>query len=160
MPYILKPGDAYFLTVAIVFSTMLVFLLLRSLRKLRLGKASLNWRAVEATIDNIQILDDIINHDERRTFSPYVQYTYSVGGTTYQGRNYSFRWRGRLRYWQVAQEIEGLTRGKTITVYFDPFHPEDSVVKRGVTTANHIAPLVEGLLLVILLIGIAMDLSI
>jgi Protein of unknown function (DUF3592) len=62
-------------------------------------------------------------------YKPIVAYEFMVGDTRYTGRRYDFADRGGTLEW-AREVIRNYSVGSSVTVYFNPVHPERAVLKK------------------------------
>jgi len=67
------------------------------------------------------------------TYRVEVRYRYDVDGVRHFGDLYQFNTTATSNYASKARAVEGLRTGTQLPCYFDPAHPESSVIDRGFT---------------------------
>jgi hypothetical protein len=87
-----------------------------------LGKLSEQWPAVEGRL----LISRVERHLE--DLVPRVEYEYTVAGTRYLGRRFSFKDKTILFRMDFEEDYP---EGETVPVYVRPGHPEVSVLERG-----------------------------
>lgn len=100
---------------------------------LKLGKSTQSWVPAKATILQKGTEISTASGPERRTHKYYVLYEYTVKGTTYKSDRISFKPAFKPTY-QDRERFKGL---KEITVYFNPLHPQQVVIERGIDGSNY-----------------------
>ncbi len=105
-----------------------------ALRNLFKGWSSRGWSRTQGIVVRSFVLVD--ETDGRESYTPQVEYEYSVGGKKYLGR--------RLRYGQIGSSsrkraervIVPYTSGTSTQVWFNPRDPSDAVLVSGSSWGN------------------------
>jgi hypothetical protein len=95
-------------------------------------QASQYWQKGKARVFYTNCDVEIYYHEGGQSFSyiPRVQYIYHVDGQVYQGQRLKF---GQPNYGCLNKPEEILAKypsGRDVSVYYNPLHPEDSVLER------------------------------
>ena len=69
------------------------------------------------------------SHNEGRSHTPIVEYSYDVNGTSWAGDNPSYHAFGMSSNKDAAKTVAQFPVGKEITVYYDPNDPGESVLE-------------------------------
>jgi hypothetical protein len=118
-----------------VFAVLGIGLLIFGLRDRKKAKAAEAWPTVNGTIVSSRL--DQNTRTERRdgrsythtSYAPVVEYTYDVGGKTYQG-NHIFPGATMSYDLGTAQNIVNRYQpGSTAAVHYDPANPMDAVLE-------------------------------
>jgi hypothetical protein len=68
---------------------------------------------------------------------PIVRYQYQVGSATYEGNRVTFNGRVGIRFRAVRQEVDWFAHAQQVEVWYDPAHPERSVLEPGADAWNY-----------------------
>ncbi len=118
-----------------IFAAIGIGLLIFGLRERKKAKAAEAWPTVNGTIISSRL--DQNTRTERRdgrtythtSYAPVVEYTYEVGGKTYQG-NHIFPGATMSYDLGTAQNIVNRYQpGSTATVHYDPADPMEAVLE-------------------------------
>ncbi|MDP1713592.1 MAG: DUF3592 domain-containing protein [Anaerolineales bacterium] len=118
-----------------IFAVLGIGLLIFALRDRKKAKAAEAWPTVNGTIGTSRL--DQNTRTERRdgrtythtSYAPVVEYTYEVGGKTYQG-NHIFPGATLSYDLGTAQNIVNRYQpGSTATVHYDPGNPIEAVLE-------------------------------
>ncbi len=108
--------------------------------RLWMALRSNSWRPVDGHVGKAEIQEtsDYVSDDDgdNTFYSAHVRYTYWVNGRNYTSTRLSYQPTFGLAQSGAIKLLAGITRGKTVTVYYDPDHPARSVLRRGATAAN------------------------
>jgi len=120
------------------------------------GMQSENWDKGTATVTSSEIEKTESRSKDAQGFtrtstsySVRVQYAYTVEGSSYEGNTVGFGTMSHNERSDAQEELKSYPKGKTIDVYYDPEHPSDSVLKKGVFWPMYIVIAI----MVIILIG-------
>jgi hypothetical protein len=115
-----------------------------------------NWHKGTATVTSSEIEKTESRSKDAQGFtrtstsySVRVQYAYTVEGSSYEGNTVGFGTMSHNERSDAQEELKSYPKGKTIDVYYDPEHPSDSVLKKGVFWPMYIVIAI----MVIILIG-------
>lgn len=102
---------------------------------------STGWRRTEGRIGKAEIQEtedwtDTDSWNRETLYSAHVRYTYWVGGRVYTSERLSFQPTWGLAQRGAIKLLAGITRGKTVDVYYDPDDPASSVLRPGASAAN------------------------
>jgi hypothetical protein len=111
------------------------FFLGLAVRNLMKGIASRGWSQTTGTISRAFVLVET-DPEGNKGFTPSIEFEYVVEGNRYKG--------SRLRYGQVGSSnreraertIAGYPVGTSVSVFFDPRNPKDSVLLCGTSWGN------------------------
>lgn len=141
--YVFDNAPFIFGGVSVLFGMILSGIALFSLKRMR---ESEGWPHVEGEIveSRVEVKERIVRSSRRRQmrrlsssrveiqYTPRVEYRYTIKGVEYGGNRIGF-FQSVYRSEPQAQAIlHEYPVGKTIPVYYDPWHPEKSVLKPGV----------------------------
>lgn len=123
------------MTIAITFTIIasLLFIFLYVKKENTLQNESANWQATEAVVSSSNVRRDWNkNSGTPKTLHHFeLQYNYKVGETSYLGKRYAFHGNPSFSNKKEAEKLlEEYPVGKSITVYFQPDNPQESVIKR------------------------------
>lgn len=108
-------------------------------RRIVLGRASLQWPTVEGTVLDARF-DEQTRHDEdggeTTAYSAHLHFQYFVKGRRYLSRHFTYRPVRSLGQRDAYALLQGLHRGKVVTVHYDPQRPERAVVLPGIDSVN------------------------
>ncbi len=97
------------------------------------ARASANWPSVTGTLTRTQVLEG-----ELGRYYTDISYTYNIGNDQFIGT----RIRTSDGQYNVhngeVQAIAGLIEGNTVTVYYNPSDPAQSVLKNGVSPEEYV----------------------
>ncbi|RCK72143.1 MAG: hypothetical protein ANABAC_2124 [Anaerolineae bacterium] len=124
----------------LIFGVLGVWLVITSRKERQKAAASQNWPSVPAQINLAEVrerssLDD--EGDVRRTYYAHVEYSYQVGGVTYQGDKIAFG--ARKEYSSPKKPREEIARypvGAQVRVYYNPENPKEAVLEHHVVGGN------------------------
>lgn len=104
------------------------------------GARSSKWPNVEGTV----VATDVKEHRSRRggkSYSPEVQYQYSVNGASYASSRMSYGDAGSSSSMEGALKTLGnYPVGKKISVYYNPSEPSTAVLVPGITSLSYLFP--------------------
>ena len=95
------------------------------------AQASNSWPQVQAKVTRFQVTS---SHRKYHTdYSPSVEYQFSVNGSTYTGKRFTFGSNPTERSQLDVEQEYGTTYriGSEIPVYYDPVNPNESVIQKG-----------------------------
>ena len=101
------------------------------------ARASADWPIVEGRITR-SLVDHSTDAEGGDSYSPEVTFVYVADGRSYEGRTIKF---GENSYSseRKAQEIlSHYPMGQTVTVFYDPAHPDKAVLEPGVSGGSYI----------------------
>ncbi|MBA4379859.1 MAG: hypothetical protein C0393_04105 [Anaerolinea sp.] len=111
-----------------------VFLLIKSFKDRKKAEASQGWPATQGQIIEARIAESTSTDsdgDTSTSYSPAVEYTYSVAGQEYKGNKITFGFtQGYGNYAKAQAALARYTLGAQVTVYYDPANPADAVLER------------------------------
>jgi hypothetical protein len=117
------------LLAGLAFLVVGVYLLNRSLTKLKVASASENWPTTQGTLTKIVLLQKrLINGEMRDAENLHVQYEYQLEGKTYQGSEPAFY---TLMYPETYEFAQKYQTSEPITVFYNPESHEQSVIITG-----------------------------
>ena len=97
----------------------------------RTGKASLAWPSVEGSV--IQSGFRTAGSGTKRTTSAEIQYSYSVGGESYQNDRIRFGAHGAGSGPGRWGDFGRMSPGEPLTVFYDPQSPQQATLETGPT---------------------------
>jgi len=115
------------------------------------GMQSRKWQPVEAVIVTSQKIDATSSGSDGRTYTvPELdfRYRYQVEGRSYESGELSFR-KPEVDVRDIPAFIEEHPEGGTLSVYYNPKHPEQAIVEPGVPTAGILFILMPGIFVVL-----------
>jgi hypothetical protein len=130
---------------SLVYAVIGLFLVINYIRHRSKHQASESWIPVEGKVIRSWVREDYSTDsegDSTTTYYPEVEYVYSFLGKEYQGNQIAFGPKvggSRSRAEKIIAKYSG---GDSLTVYYDPSKPEDSVLERVLSKTS----LVYGLL--------------
>lgn len=99
------------------------------------------WRWVKGTVSESHIetiyTGSAGSGDGQRRRFLAMHYTYTVGDTSYTSSRWSFGSLGP-RIWSEAKSLREYAKGTPIKVYYDPAHPESSVIRRSLMLSSYV----------------------
>ncbi|NPA58531.1 MAG: DUF3592 domain-containing protein [Aquificae bacterium] len=98
------------------------------------------WKKTEGTVIKSG-MERAENNHRYDYFKPAVEYRYTVGGKEYTGRKVFLTELASDRK-TVEKVLKQFPEGGKITVYYNPFRPEEAVLKRGYHAGMFIQTLV------------------
>jgi len=103
------------------------------LYSLRLAQLSNNWAATTC-----QILESYIDEEDNDgvIYLPKVRYSYKVGAKTYESKKFSYQSLSLNTMGEASDLLRGISKGKTVPVFYDPRKPSRSVLLRGSSSNN------------------------
>ncbi|RBP44287.1 uncharacterized protein DUF3592 [Roseimicrobium gellanilyticum] len=132
--------------VLVIFGLWMIYLnvqgLLAKKKNLALATAAVNWPSVIGTVVSSNIVEgrstDSKTGQTYHSYSPKVEYSYTVAGAGLQGTRIAF---GRILYYQPTEAEAFLTKhapGASISVWHDPAAPAEAVLDRDPAHATHL----------------------
>ncbi len=129
-------GGIFFL----VFGALGVWLVITSRKQSQKAAASQGWPSAVAQI-TLSGVRQGRSHDSEGdlqiSYYPYVQYTYQVAGTSYQGDKITFG--ARKTYSSSAKAAAELARyslGAQVRVFYNPENPSEAVLEQRAVGSN------------------------
>jgi hypothetical protein len=101
-------------------------------RSRRKSRAARTWPSTEGRIVDSRVEAKTLPGDRPNTrFAPRITYEYVVNGRVYQSQRIAFR----ETFWSLAPQSAQASAarypaGAHVTVYYDPEHPEETVLER------------------------------
>jgi len=126
--------------VLILFLGIGAFLIYKSIQDRKKADASQSWpsaggQIIEARVDRSMHTDS--DGDTSYSYTPKVEYSYTVAGSSYQGKKISFGLAQGYNSAHKAQEIiSRYPQGKQVMVCYDPSNPSDAVLERKAGSFN------------------------
>lgn len=108
-------------------------------RRIALGRASLQWPMVEGTVLDARFDEKTYRDEdggETTAYAAHLHFQYFVKGKRYLSRHFTYRPVRGLGQRDAYALLQGLHRGKAVTVHFDPRRPERAVVLPGIDSGN------------------------
>jgi len=96
------------------------------------AKASKNWPPADGTISSSSVSQHKSSSKDSTTYHAEVYYKYSVNGTNYSNNQVTFGDYGSGSPGHAQKIVNRYPAGKTVTVYYNPATPEESVLEPGV----------------------------
>ena len=121
------------IAIAFIIIASLLFIFLYVKKENTLQNESANWLSTEAIIASSNVSRDWNkNSGTPKTLYWFeLQYNYEVGNKTYLGKRYAFHGNPSFNNKKEAEKLlEEFPIGKTITIYYQPDSPQESVIKR------------------------------
>ncbi len=121
------------LLIALVVTASIVFIFLYVKKENTLQSDSSTWLGTSAVITSSIVRRewDKNNGAPETKYWFEIQYNYDVDNRTYLGERYAFHGNPSFKTKAGAKKLlEKFPIGKTITVYYQPDNPEESVIKR------------------------------
>jgi len=121
------------LLTALIITAAIVFIAFYVKKENALQNDSSNWKGTSAVITSSKVRRDWDkNQGTPKTLYWFeVQYNYVVDDKTYQGERYTFHGNPSFSNKIEAEKLlEEFPVGKTITIYYQPDSPQESVIKR------------------------------
>ena len=120
-----------------------------SSRSLVEARASTGWPSVPGRVTSSRTVTIVGRHGSS---GPDIHYTYAVGGNRYSGSRLEFgSYSANTSY--ASDAVAAFLEGADVPVYYDPAHPESSVLRRG---ANWLAYTLPVLSVLMALFGVAL----
>ena len=118
---------------ALIITASIVFIYLYVKKENTLQNDSVNWLATSAVVTSSHVRRDRDKNSgaPKTVYWFGVQYNYNVEDKVYQGERYTFH--GDLPFSNRSKAdriLEKFPIGKTITIYYRPGNPQESVIKR------------------------------
>ena len=114
---------------AVVVGLMGLGMLVAGISERRQAGVQRDWPAVPAIIESSRVRSAIGKEHQRNYFAD-VGYVYQVGGATRRGQTV-FALGHTEGLQDKAREFEGrYSKGSSLAVFYDPAHPDQSVLKR------------------------------
>jgi len=102
------------------------------------GYAKRNFLATTGEVIASKVDRDEGDSDSGPTYSPLIKYRYSVNGTDYTSKRYTYGAASTSDRGYAAGVVARYPKGKRITVYYDPAHPAESVLSVEVPGFYHL----------------------
>ncbi|OZG70271.1 hypothetical protein BTA51_27135 [Hahella sp. CCB-MM4] len=115
------------------------------------GRSSLKWKQHPAKVVSVYV--NVRDNDGTEESSPSIKYEYFFNGSLYTGKRYAYGDIWSRNYGDSTRKISSIHVGRSIDIYVNPKHPNQSVVRKGYT--GNI--LLEIVFLGIALVGIAVS---
>lgn len=124
-------------------------------RSIFLGRKSQSWPTTPGTVlytgmETYQSRDE--DGSLSTTYGATIQYSYEVGGTTFQSNRRTFTEVKTSSRRRVAQILERYPQGSAVSVYYDPNDPSNCVLETGVGWSGYLFLALGG---IIFLAGLA-----
>ena len=112
-----------------------------------LGSLSKNWPATTCTI-----LESFVDEEDNDgvVYLPKVRYSYKVGTKIYQSSRFSYQSLSLTTLGEASDFLRGISKGKTVPVFYDPKSPSRSVLLRGYNSRNFLGLFIISVILVII----------
>jgi hypothetical protein len=111
-----------------------LFIIIKYFRDRAKLQASENWSKTTGTVTKSSVRETRSNDSDgfsESSYYPEVKYSYQVIGQVYEGNRIAFGAEsGHKRKDGALSVLEKYAEGKSVTVYYDPNRPEDSVLER------------------------------
>jgi hypothetical protein len=124
-------------------------------RTYALGQASRRWTRTDGLIVDARIDESIYPDDDDVVYSAHLIYAYTVRGRRYRSRRFTYRPTRYLGQTAAYGLLQGIRRGQTVDVYYDPDRPERAVVFPGIDSANRFRLGFWGAALVVAIVWLA-----
>lgn len=124
---------------SLVFAVIGLFLVINYLRHRSKHQASETWVPVEGKVIKSSVREDYSTDsdgDSVTTYYPEVEYVYSFLGKEYQGKQIAFGPKIGGSRSRAEKTIAKYSSGDTVTVYYDPNKPEESVLERNLSKTS------------------------
>ncbi len=121
------------LLIALIITASIVFIFLYVKKENTLSNDSSNWLGTSAVIASSNIRRDWDKNKgtPKTQYWFEVQYNYEVDQKPYLGERYAFHGNPSFKTKTEAQKLlEEFPIGKTITIFYQPDNPQESVIKR------------------------------
>jgi Protein of unknown function (DUF3592) len=108
-------------------------------RRIALGRASLQWPTVEGAVLDVRFDEKTYRAEdggETTAYSAHLQYQYFVKGKRHLSRRFTYRPVRGLGQLEAYTLLQGLYRGRSVTVHYDPQRPDRAVVLPGTDDGN------------------------
>lgn len=126
----------FFLLWALLMFGVGVTLIIAALRNLQRGHASRRWPQARGRIVRAIVLVHTAPEDHSESYSPQVEYEYTIDGTTYRSSRRRF---GQIGSWgraQAERTTASYPPGSTVPLSFNPQKPAESVLMVGTSWGN------------------------
>lgn len=134
-----------------------IFLIYRSVQSRKKAQASQGWPSTAGLINESRVAHSThtdTDGDSSDSYTPYIEYTYQVGGQTYTGRDLTFGFTQGYGNEAKAQSVLAkYPPGAQVSVYYDPADPQKAVLER--QAGGFAAGLILGI--IFLVIGLIMS---
>ena len=111
-----------------------IFLIYRSVQSRKKAQASQGWPSTAGLINESRVAHSThtdTDGDSSDSYTPYIEYTYQVGGQTYTGRDLTFGFTQGYGNEAKAQSVLAkYPPGAQVSVYYDPTDPRQAVLER------------------------------
>lgn len=103
------------------------------------GKESENWYETTGVITSSKLeIEEETDYDPETdhpytyyTYTPKIEYNYTVNGVNYSGNKISFEIVSATNYDWAQNKVNLYYKGKNVTVYYNPENPSESVLEKG-----------------------------
>jgi len=98
------------------------------------GKESVNWYETTGVITSSYLATDTdydSDYGDSTTYTPKIEYKYSVNGINYSGNKVSFEIVSGTDYSWAQSKVDSYYEGKVVSVYYNPNNPSESVLEKG-----------------------------
>ncbi len=130
------------LLIALVFLTLAVgtgaVLLWSGFTSLKRAMDAENWPTTFAQVKRVELKEET-DSENSRTYAVEVEYTYQVGGHTYNGNTLNDGYSGSSGYEQHRKLFEKIRSAKTLEVRFNPEKPQESSIAYGLSRSHYIS---------------------
>ena len=121
------------LLIALIITASIVLIFLYVKQESALSSDSINWLGTSAVIASSHIRRewDKNQGSPKTQYWFELQYNYEIEKQTYLGERYAFHGNPSFKTKAEAEKLlEEFPIGKTITIYYQPGNPQESVIKR------------------------------
>ena len=118
-------GGFFFLAAAI-----LLFFTLRTRKK---SEASLNWPSTSGAITSASVRQNSSTDEDghvRHSYSPLVEYDFSVNGQAYTGKRINYGITASPTRAAAQKEVDRFPVGMQVTVFYNPEKPNEAVLEK------------------------------
>lgn len=127
------------------------YLIYSSLKSRKKAEASRNWPAASGVVRSVKVSEQTSTDsegDSSTSYTPRVEYDYSVNGVLYRGKKLAFgAEKGYASEKAAWAALAAYPEGASVTVYYDPANPGEAVLQQKAVAAT--AGLVIGIILVL-----------
>jgi hypothetical protein len=119
-------------------------------RRYALGKASLHWCPVQGTVVDVWFDEKEVDfYNDVHMTSANLVYDYVVSGRRHRCKRFTYRPTYGLDQQDAYALLQGLRRGQSVEVRYDPEHPQRAVVIAGTDNGNLLRLGTWGLMLIL-----------